>query len=47
MDPVSTQDAAAADYVPRNSGDLVPSWGAGSENIDYIGPGTQVWVKQA
>lgn len=47
MDPVSTQDAAAADRIPRDSGDLVPSWGAGSENIDYIGPGVQVWVKQA
>ena len=29
------------------SGVLVPSRGAGSENIDYIGPGMQVWVKQA
>lgn len=47
MDPVSTQDAAAADRIPRDSGDLVPAWGTGSENIDYIGPGMQVWVKQA
>lgn len=47
MDPVSTQDAAAADRIPRDNGDLVPSWGTGSENIDYIGPGMQVWVKQA
>lgn len=46
MDPVSTQDAAAADRVPRDNGDLVPSWGAGSENIDYVAFGTQIWVKQ-
>ena len=47
MGPVSTQDTAAADRVPRDSGDLVPSWGTGSKNIDYISPGAQVWVKQA
>lgn len=47
MDPVSTQNAAAGDRIPRDNGDLVPSWGTGSENIDYIAYGTQVWVKKA
>lgn len=47
MDPVSTQDTAAADRIPRDSGYLVPSWGTGSEKVDYISYGTQVWVKQA
>ena len=47
MDPVSTQDAAAANRIPCDSGDLVPAWGTGSENIDYVAFGTQIWVKQA
>lgn len=47
MDPVSTQDAAAADRIPRNNGDLVPWYGSGSENLDYVPFGAQIWVKQA
>lgn len=46
MDPVSAQNTAAAGCIPRDSGDLVPSWGAGSENTDYVSFGTQIWVKQ-
>jgi len=46
MDPISAQDAAAGDRPPPHSGELVPSWGAGSENTDYVAFGTQIWVKQ-
>lgn len=47
MDPVSSQDTAQADRPPRDNGVYEPAWDAGSENIDYIGPGVQVWVKRA
>ncbi len=46
VDPVSSQDAAAADRPPRTEGEVQPAYGAGSDNYDYVAFGTQVWVKQ-
>lgn len=49
--PVSAQDAAAADMVPRDNGFLVERFGGSPAAVWYddveYGPGTQVWVKQA
>ncbi|MBK9156756.1 MAG: hypothetical protein IPM11_01270 [Micropruina sp.] len=46
VDPVSSGDTAAADSQPDHNGELVPWFGTGSEGVDYVNPGTQVWVKQ-
>lgn len=47
MDPVSAQNTAAGDRSPPNNGGLVPWYGSGSENLDYVPFGAQIWVKQA
>lgn len=49
--PVSSGDAAAADFVPRDNGILMERFGgtplAVIDTDAEYGPGTQIWVKQA
>jgi hypothetical protein len=47
MPPESSANTSQADRLPRDSGELVPSWGAGSTEVDAVPFGSQVWVKQA